>query len=36
MLGIKSVLQFIHNTMAGIEEKKLAGRKRLVVLSHFQ
>lgn len=27
MLSIKSVLQFTHNTIAGIEEKKLACRK---------
>lgn len=27
MLGIKSVLQFTHNNIAGIEEKKLARRK---------
>lgn len=27
MLGIKSGLQFTHNTIAGIEERKLARRK---------
>lgn len=27
MLGVKSEPQFIHNTMAGIEERKLACRK---------
>lgn len=27
MLGIKSVLQFIYNAIAGVEERKLAYRK---------
>lgn len=36
MLGIKSVLQFIHNTITGTEEMMLGVERKLVLLSHFQ